>query len=66
MPPVGFESTISVGDLETPRMGAPYIYDITSLRVNDLIVRPKPYFPIYIHLQLLQQAVFPENFKFTE
>ena len=24
-------------DLETSRMGAPYIYDISSLRVNDLI-----------------------------
>jgi len=25
-----------VCDLETSRMGAPYIYDISSLRVNDL------------------------------
>jgi len=50
MPPVGFEPTISAGersqayrlwcvvvcDLETSRIGAPYIYiyDISSLRVN--------------------------------
>jgi len=25
-----------VCDLETSRMGAPYIYDISSLKVNDL------------------------------
>jgi len=25
-----------VCDLETSRMGAPYIYDISTLRVNDL------------------------------
>ena len=42
MPPVGFEPTISTGvrpvvcDLETSRMGAPYIYDISHLRVNAL------------------------------
>ena len=49
MPPVGFEPTISAGerqsyqlccvvvcDLETLRMGAPYIYDISRLKVNDL------------------------------
>ena len=49
MPPVGFEPTISAGerptayrlwcvvvcDLETSRMGAPYIYDISNLRVKD-------------------------------
>ena len=48
MPPVGFEPTISAGeesyrlwcvvvcDIETSRMGAPYIYiyEISSLRVN--------------------------------
>ena len=27
---------VVVCDLETSRMGAPYIYDIRSLRVNDL------------------------------
>ena len=27
---------VVVCDLETSRMGAPYIYDISSLRVNDL------------------------------
>ena len=27
---------VVVSDLETSRMGAPYIYDISSLRVNDL------------------------------
>jgi hypothetical protein len=27
---------IVVCDLETSRIGAPYIYDISSLRVNDL------------------------------
>ena len=27
---------VAVCDLETSRMGAPYIYDISSLRVNDL------------------------------
>jgi len=27
---------VVVCDLETLRMGAPYIYDISSLRVNDL------------------------------
>ena len=51
MPPVGFEPTISAGerpaaahllrscvvcDLETSRIGAPYIYDMSNLRVNDL------------------------------
>ena len=47
MPPVGFEPKISaverppeecvvVCDLETSRMGAPYIYDISTLKVNDL------------------------------
>ena len=48
MPPVGFEPTISAGerpaaahlvvvcDLETSRIGAPYIYDIRSLKVNDV------------------------------
>ena len=49
MPPVGFGPTISAGerpeesyrlccvvvcDLETSRIGAPYIYDISNLRVN--------------------------------
>ena len=46
MPPVGFEPTISAGeesyrlccvvvcDLETSRIGAPYIYDISNLRVK--------------------------------
>jgi len=38
MPPVGFLPKISAGvvvcDLETSRMGAPYIYDISRLRVN--------------------------------
>ena len=48
MSPVGFEPTISAGerpqsyqlwcvvvyDLETSRIGAPYIYDISNLRVN--------------------------------
>jgi hypothetical protein len=37
MPSVGFEPTISVDelcDLETSRIGAPYIYDISSLRVK--------------------------------
>jgi len=28
---------VVVCDLETSRIGAPYIYDITSLRVNDLM-----------------------------
>jgi len=28
---------VVVCDLETSRLGAPYIYDIRSLRVNDLI-----------------------------
>jgi hypothetical protein len=27
---------VVVYDLETSRMGAPYVYDIRSLRVNDL------------------------------
>jgi hypothetical protein len=27
---------VVVCDLETSRIGAPYVYDITSLRVNDL------------------------------
>jgi len=27
---------VVVCDLETPRIGAPYIYDISSLRINDL------------------------------
>ena len=27
---------VVVHDLETSRMGAPYIYDISSLKVNDL------------------------------
>jgi len=27
---------VVVCDLETPRVGAPYIYDISSLRVNHL------------------------------
>ena len=27
---------VVVCDLETPRIGAPYIYDISSPRVNDL------------------------------
>ena len=27
---------VVVCDLETSRMGAPYIYDISSIRVNDL------------------------------
>ena len=27
---------VVVCDLETPRMGAPYIYDISRLKVNDL------------------------------
>ena len=27
---------VVVCDLETSRMGAPYIYDISSLKVNDL------------------------------
>jgi len=42
MPPVGFEPKISAGerqvvvcDLETSRMGAPYIYDVSHLRVNQ-------------------------------
>jgi hypothetical protein len=26
-------------DLETSRIGAPYIYDISNLRVNDLTLR---------------------------
>ena len=42
MPPVGFKPTISAGerpavivcDLETSRIGAPYIYDISNLRVK--------------------------------
>ena len=42
MPPVGFEPTISAGerpqavvcDLETSIIGAPYIYDISSLRIK--------------------------------
>jgi hypothetical protein len=29
---------VVVGILETSRIGAPYIYDIRSLRVNDLTV----------------------------
>jgi hypothetical protein len=29
---------VAVCDLETSRIGAPYIYDISSLRVNDLIL----------------------------
>ena len=49
MPPVGFEPKISAGerqghspaeivvcDLETSRMGAPYVYDISRLRVNKI------------------------------
>jgi hypothetical protein len=36
MPPVGFEPTISAG--ERPAMRSIYIYDIRSLRVNDLIL----------------------------
>ena len=27
---------VVVCDLETPKIGAPYIYDISSLRINDL------------------------------
>ena len=39
MPPVGFEPKISAGerpeaDLEASRMGAPYIYDISRLKVK--------------------------------
>jgi len=30
---------VVVCDLETSRMGAPYIYDITRLRVNTRVVR---------------------------
>ena len=47
MPPVGFEPTISAGerplwcvvvcDLESSRIGAPYIYDISNLRVNIIL-----------------------------
>jgi len=33
-----------VCDLETSRIGAPYIYDISSLRVNDLKNTLKIYF----------------------
>ena len=29
---------VVVCDLETSRMGAPYIYDISSLRVNNLTI----------------------------
>ena len=31
---------VVVCDLETSRMGAPYIYDISHLRVNHLVYRP--------------------------
>jgi hypothetical protein len=34
MPPVGFESTISVGERHASRIGASYIYDFSNLRVN--------------------------------
>jgi len=34
MAPVGFESTISAGERQGSRMGAPYIYDISRLRVK--------------------------------
>jgi len=30
---------VVVCDLETSRIGAPYIYDITNLRVNDSLAR---------------------------
>jgi len=30
---------VVVCDLETSRMGAPYIYDINSLRIKDVFVR---------------------------
>jgi len=30
---------VVVCDLETSRMGAPYMYDISSLRVNTLTIR---------------------------
>ena len=62
MPPVGFELTISAGelitrpvesyrlccvvvcDLETSRIGVPYIYDINNLRVNaSLHFNAEPY-----------------------
>ena len=36
MPPVGFEPTISAGDLETSRIGAPYIHNVRLLRVKDV------------------------------
>jgi len=32
---------VVVCDLETSRMGAPYIYDISLLRVNVSIIMPK-------------------------
>jgi len=32
---------VVVCDLETSRVGAPYIYDISNLRVNDGISEPK-------------------------
>ena len=36
---------VRVCDLETSRMGAPYVYDISSLKVNNVI-----YIYIYIYI----------------
>ena len=33
---------------------------------KGLIDMWKTYFTIYVHVQVLHQAVFPENLKFTE
>ena len=39
---------VVVCDLETSRMGAPYIYDISNLRVNVAIpVEPFPLYDVY-------------------
>ena len=38
---------VVVCDLETPRMGAPYIYDISRLRVN----KNQQYAVFFLHLR---------------
>jgi len=39
-----------VCDLETSRMGAPYIYDISRLRVNVIITEGLNFLVNYTHL----------------
>jgi len=57
---------VVVCDLETSRMGAPYIYDITNLRVNVHITEMLLHNLSQRHVSALSRAIFRLNTFFCE